>query len=426
MGPTHPYNGSTDFMGLFEPDAAWTVAASHLDVFKLYGEWVAYRASDGELAKAVADIRRRGLALAVEVGPLDPPTGCGQGVEGFAGADEGNLIARRIQDAGGRIDVLALDEPFYFATVYDGQQACHWSAEETARAIAGYVETMRIPFPDVVVGDTEPLTAESGPAVQEGWLSTFREVNGFDLSFLHLDVDWSRPAWPDDVAEVADFGRSFGVDVGLIYTGNAFDATDQEWVSAAGERVKAYEVTAGRTPDHVLFQSWHDRPDAVLPETTEFTFTNFVDVYFEDRGALGSSGGGPVNLAEGEADHRLRHAPGLPGDLAVDGDLATLWNAGAGPTQSIEITLGGPHDVGEVRLVVAQSPAGPTTHTVLGFGPHTSGNWLPLHRFVGSTADGDVLSFAPPEPWRDLSMIRVETTRSPSWVAWREIEVLEA
>src|SRR4029079_4754399 len=111
--------------------------------------------------------------------------------------------------------------PFYFATVYAGDQACHWSAEETARAIAGYVETMRISSPDIVVGDTEPLTAESGPAVQERWLSTFREVNGFDLSFLHLDVDWSRPSWPRDVADVADYGRSFGVDVGLIYTGNA-------------------------------------------------------------------------------------------------------------------------------------------------------------------------------------------------------------
>jgi hypothetical protein len=426
MGPTHPYDGSTDFMGLFEPGAGWTVAASHLDVFKLYGEWVAYRASDGELAKAVADIRRRGLALAVEVGPLDPPSSCGQGVEGFAGTDEGNLIARRIEHAGGRIDVLALDEPFYFATVYEGDQACHWSAEETARAVAGYVKTMRISFPDMVVGDTEPLTPESAPAVQEGWLSAFRDVNGFDLAFLHLDVDWSRPSWPAEVAEVADFGRSFGVDVGLIYTGNAFDATDQEWVSAAGERVKAYEVISGRTPDHVLFQSWHDRPDAVLPETTEFTFTNFVDAYFDDRGSLGYSGGGPVNLAEGRPVTVSGTLPDQPGNLAVDGDLATLWNAGGEPIQWIEITLDGAHDVSEIRLVVAQSPAGPTTHLVSGFGPHTSGNWLPVHQFVASTADGDVLSFVPPEPWQDLSMIRVETTRSPSWVAWREIQVLEA
>ena len=79
-----------------------------------------------------------------------------------------------------------------------------------------------------------------------------------------------------------------------------------------------------------------------------------------------------------------------------------------------------------MRLVVAQSPAGATTHTVFGFGPHTSGSWLPLHRFVGSTADGDVLSFVPQEPWRDLSMLRVETTDTPSWVAWREIQVFGA
>ncbi len=27
-------------MGLFEPGADWAVAASHVEVFKLYGEWV--------------------------------------------------------------------------------------------------------------------------------------------------------------------------------------------------------------------------------------------------------------------------------------------------------------------------------------------------------------------------------------------------
>ncbi len=40
-----PYTGSEDFMDLFAPDAPWERAASQLDVFKLYGEWVAYHAT---------------------------------------------------------------------------------------------------------------------------------------------------------------------------------------------------------------------------------------------------------------------------------------------------------------------------------------------------------------------------------------------
>ena len=82
-------------MSLFEPDAAWQEAANHIQVFKLYGEWVAYDATEAELQQVVADLRRRGLALAVEAGPLDSPGDCGQAIEGFAGSEEGLRIARR-------------------------------------------------------------------------------------------------------------------------------------------------------------------------------------------------------------------------------------------------------------------------------------------------------------------------------------------
>ncbi|HET9878864.1 MAG TPA: hypothetical protein VFQ81_06130, partial [Candidatus Limnocylindria bacterium] len=44
-----PFIGSEDFMALFEPGAAWATAAERTHVFKLYGEWVAYHATDAEL-----------------------------------------------------------------------------------------------------------------------------------------------------------------------------------------------------------------------------------------------------------------------------------------------------------------------------------------------------------------------------------------
>jgi hypothetical protein len=37
-----------------------------------------------------------------------------------------------------------------------------------------------------------------------------------------------------------------------------------------------------------------------------------------------------------------------------------------------------------------------------------------------------VLIFAPFEPVRGIRLLRIETTLSPSWVAWREIEVIAA
>jgi len=156
-----------------------------------------------------------------------------------------------------------------------------------AAEVGEFIAVMREVFPEVVVGDTEPLAGASSPASYTGWLETFRRVNGYDLAFLHMDIDWGRPTWADEVKTIEDFGRRFGVPVGIIYTGNLQDASDEAWLSIAGERVR-------------------------------------------------------------------------------------------------------------------------------------------LHTFSGPTSDSDVLVFAPFEPVRGKRLLRIETTLSPSWVAWREIEVIAA
>lgn len=426
-GPGREFTGSDDFLDLFEPGAPWTDAASHLHVFKLYGEWVAYHATDAELRLAVNAIRERGLGLAVEAGPLDPPAECGQGIEGFAGTDEGRLIARRILNAGGRLDLIALDEPLFFASIYDGPQACHWDPEQVAAEVGEFIAVMRAFFPDLVVGDTEPLAHTSTPRTYTGWLETFRRVNGYDLAFLHMDIDWGRPTWPGEVKTIEDFGRQFGVPVGIIYAGNFQDAIDEAWLSIAGERVLRYEDQTGGRPEHVLFQSWNDKPDAALPDGEPYTFTGFVRTYFEDRAALGLRREGPgANLAY-QKTARVTSAVGDQGGaLAVDGDPGTSWNSGGGPLQWIQIDLGKDYDIAEIRLTVAQSPAGDTTHVVYGRGAGTSGDQVELHVFRGPTADSDVLVFTPDEPLRGIRTIRIETTFTPSWVAWREIEVIGA
>ncbi|HSB88888.1 MAG TPA: discoidin domain-containing protein [Anaerolineales bacterium] len=424
-GPGRPFTGSDDFIDLFRAGAPWEDAASHVQVFKLYGEWVAYHASDAELRVAVDGIRARGMALAVEAGPLDPPANCGQGVEGFAGTDEGRLIARRILQAGGRIDLIALDEPLFFASIYNGPNACHWDADRVAAAVGDYIGVMRGTFHDLVVGDTEPLAGASTPASYTRWLETFRRVNGYDLAFLHMDIDWGRPTWPDEVKTIEDFGRSFGVPVGIIYTGNYQDATDEAWISIAGERVLRYEDQTGGRPEHVLFQSWLDKPDHALPDSEPYTFTGFIRAYFEDRAALGLRRTGPgANLAYQKTTRVSGIFEGQNGSFGVDGDPGTSWNSGDFPPQWIEIDLGESSTIAEIRLTVAQSPAGPTTHLVYGSGDGTGGKPVLLHTFTGSTADSDVLVFTPEAPVVGIRVIRVETQASPSWVGWREIEVI--
>ncbi len=419
------FTGSDDFMSLFEQDAPWQNAAGHIQVFKLYGEWVAYQAADVQLRQVVEDMKRRGIALAVEAGPLDAPSNCGQGVEGFAGTEEGLKIAQRIRIAGGRLSFIALDEPYYFAHFYDGPGACSWDAEKVAKKVGEYIQAIRRIFPDVRVGDTEPLAGAASAPAYENWLDVFREVNGYDLAFLHMDIDWSRLNWAKEVMAIEAYGDERNVPIGIIYTGNAFDKTDEAWLSAAGERVKKLEIEMNASPDHVLFQSWNDKPDHVLPETTDFTFTDFVNDYFTDKSALGfRREGAGANLALGKSVRVSSQYADSTGALAVDGDLGTLWSSGGGPPQWIEIDLGAGYNIQEISLTISQYPEGRTVHRILG--RSTDGQFNMLTIFDGNTTDGQTLTFNPAEPVQGIWFIRVETTSSPSWVAWREIEVIDA
>jgi hypothetical protein len=425
--PDRPYIGSEDFMALFEPDAPWQNAAERIQVFKLYGEWVAYQATDAELRQVVADLKRRGLALAVEAGPLDPPADCGQGIEGFAGTEEGLNIARRIKAAGGVIDLIALDEPYFFAHFYDGEKACHWPAEKVAGEVDEYIHTMRAEFPEVIIGDTEPLAGNADDEAYKAWLDTFNQVNGYHLAFLHMDIDWSRIEWQQEVKAIEDHGREIGVPVGIIYTGNFIDKTDEAWLGAAGERVKKYELETGGQPAHVLFQSWNDKPDFVLPETSDYTFTQFINAYFEDKASLGfRREGAGANLAFEKSVQVSRQIAENPAWMAVDGDPGTWWGAGEGPPQWIEIDLGAAYDIKEIRLLPSQYPAGRTVHKLLVKGPGTGGEYVLLTTFDDETIDGELLTFLPNSLLTGIQFVRIETETSPSWVAWREIEVVAA
>jgi hypothetical protein len=105
--------------------------------------------------------------------------------------------------------------------------------------------------------------------------------------------------------------------------------------------------------------------------------------------------------------------------LAADGNDGSSWISGGVAPQWIQLDLGGTRLVSQVNLTVAQSSMGRTTHIVEA---QKEGeiNWRAITTFDQVTQDGQKLSFR-------LSVagsyryIRVNTTRSPSWVAWKEI-----
>ena len=107
---------------------------------------------------------------------------------------------------------------------------------------------------------------------------------------------------------------------------------------------------------------------------------------------------------------------------AIDGDLESVWSAQDHPAQWIAITLDDLYLAERIELVVAQAPAGPTTHVL--WLDNGSGVRTQFTQLTGiHTEDGQTLTIEinPPQPVTELL---VQTQDSPSWVAWREIRVI--
>ena len=114
-------------------------------------------------------------------------------------------------------------------------------------------------------------------------------------------------------------------------------------------------------------------------------------------------------------------ARGESADLAIDGDLDSMWNSTLYPVQWYSVILDDFYLVDRVEMVVAQTPAGPTTHEIwLGNG---SGVRTLYRRLIDvHTEDGQILdvTFDPP---RAANEVLIRTVHNPSWVAWREVRV---
>ena len=131
-----------------------------------------------------------------------------------------------------------------------------------------------------------------------------------------------------------------------------------------------------------------------------------------------------TDLTRGAEATASSTAAGYPPANAIDGLPGTYWNSSAGVPQSIRIDLGETHRVDEVRMLVAQNPAGETRHVMSVRG--ATGAWRDVHVFEGVTYDGDLLIFAPDGGLENVRFVRIQTTQivADLWPAWREVTIL--
>lgn len=336
-----PDPGVVDFFSLFNANAPWAVAASHIQVFKLYEQVMSF--PDASLKALFADLRRRHIALALEFGPLLVGA-CGGGIEGFRG-DRGLQTAQRIRDLGGALQYVAFDEPDYFGALYDGPNACRYTPDQVVQNAMQSVNALRSVFPDLVVGDIEVVPAV-GVAPDwldqyQQWLDAWTRITGSPLAFLHVDVPIDGD-WHGGVEAMRRAVQGRNLLFGVIYVGEG--NSDAEWVASAEQFASDYENKGGTVPDQKIFQSWIHFPTHALPETDPTTFTYAIDRYFRTRTQLtlqppGSSLQGQLLTGAGApVTGAAVNVTATP--LFGTGQLDTFASTGTVPTGTQTVTFG--------------------------------------------------------------------------------------
>jgi hypothetical protein len=277
VGAPAPYMGSVDYLRLFSAPDEWSRAARTIRVFILHATWIEKVATPEQLREAVSTLKRLGLAIGLDLNPLRRTEECGP-ADGFAARDP-LVQVRLIKAAGGTVDYIRLNEPWAWAHAYEGPRACHWPNAKIAAQIAEFIRNAKAIVPDVAIGDVEPLWKTTDAAGIVGWIDDYTAATGSAFPYFHVDIDYSRADWARTALELEAAIRARGIAFGLHYIGDRADASDGAWLDRAATRYMRYEGTAGGRPDHVVFQSWHDHPNRLLPQTNAASFTGLLDRY---------------------------------------------------------------------------------------------------------------------------------------------------
>ncbi len=302
--------GAVDYLDLFTPGAEWTTASSRVQVFKMFTQMLSPTFvgsfSDATLQQIFSYLNSQHIALAVEFPPLTPTASCGMGVEGFAG-ELALPVATRIQQLGGNLQYVAFDEPFYHAsTLYTGPNACQWTIPEIAANALQSVVQIRSVFPNVIVGDIEPVPIGSNWLTQyTAGMDAWRAAAGVPFAFFHFDVNWGE-YWKPAVESLREALQQRGIPFGMIYNGWTTDLSDTQWMTDAENHYAEWEAQGGTIPSHVIFQSWYPYPHHALPESDPTALTYLIDSYFRQRTKLS------LNISGSQATGSLLDSQGAP------------------------------------------------------------------------------------------------------------------
>ncbi len=271
------------FRELFTHPDAWQETRSLVDVLAYADHMLHRQFTDDELRAWLPQIEKWGLQLGLEVGAVKP-----WGETGQKAFEAQRPKWDRIQSLGGRIRVMALDEPLVCCRNHLKKPDVY-AAEETAQ----FITLVRNRDPDIRIGLIEAfpsVTAEDLLAFVDAIQDRLKQMKVRGLDFFRLDVNWNHftlggkihpGSWPA-VQKLELACRQRKLPFGLIYWAADYPAMrrlgvadDSTWY--VGVMRQGYDyLFAGGAPDQIVIQSWVGAPSRSVPETGEWTFTRSV------------------------------------------------------------------------------------------------------------------------------------------------------
>jgi len=283
---THPH-GVSDWDSLFRPTNEWAAVASRINVFGITVGYV-LQAPDQELVAVAGDLGRRHIDISIGLQSIARTSSdaCGN-QEGYGTEPEHARAADKLHRLGIALHYVTLDEPLWFGHLSTDPVSCRFTLEELAKRVGASVNKYVAVFPDLTLGDIEPIP---GLILRPDWQASTRTFynalklrTGKDVTFLHTDVAWRVPGYAAALATVQTFAHDMKLEFGVFYNGDGRDHGDTAWVSAAVGHFEKLESQPGFRPDDALFASWDNYPTHVLPETSDGTLGHVVASYARDR-----------------------------------------------------------------------------------------------------------------------------------------------
>jgi hypothetical protein len=162
-------NATQDFMQMVASGASWDSASLADDVFSITSQEVAL-GSDSDLQAIFSYLNEHHIALALQAEDFFTP-----------GAITAEIA--RIAGLGGNLQYIWMDEPLYYQVEDPPAGGTSLSISQLAANVAENVTTAKAYFPNVQIGDAEPVPGVDLDDIT-AWLAAYRAAVGEPISFF--------------------------------------------------------------------------------------------------------------------------------------------------------------------------------------------------------------------------------------------------